>query len=64
MKSPGPFFRKEELRSPAALLFAGVYVFAVVIGLLTSAQQTFIYIGLSFGIALLIWLIIGLTDHL
>ena len=55
---------KEDVKSPAVLLFGAVYVFAVVLAFLSDPSQALVYIGMSLGILLLVWLIIGLTDKL
>ncbi|MFQ6101474.1 MAG: lysostaphin resistance A-like protein [Anaerolineae bacterium] len=63
MSHQSALFRKEDVKSPAILLFGAVYVFAVVLALLSDPSQALVYVGLSLGILLLVWLIIGLTER-
>lgn len=57
-------FRKEDVKSSAVLLFGTVYVFVVVLALLSDPSKASVYIGLSLGILLLVWLIINITKKL
>jgi len=62
MSRQPPLLRKEEVKSPAVFLFGAVYVFALVLALQSSPSQVLGYVGLSLGILLLVWLIIGITE--
>lgn len=54
--------KKEEVKSPVVFLFGAVYVFAVVLALLSDPSQALVYVGLSLGILLLVWLVLGITE--
>jgi membrane protease YdiL (CAAX protease family) len=52
---------KDSLKSPAVILFGATYVFAFILTLLSNPTQALIYLGMSLGILLLIWLILDIT---
>lgn len=54
----------EEVKSPVAILFALVYLCATVLAFRSAPLQALFYLGMSLGILLLVWLIIGLTETL
>ena len=55
---------REGLKSPVAILFALVYLLAAGLAFRSAPLQALSYLGMSLGILLLVWLIIGLTKKL
>lgn len=58
------FWTKAEIKSPALFLFAAVFVLAVVMSVLAAPSQGLVYVGLSAGIVLLVWLILDVTKKM
>ncbi|GAB4378996.1 MAG: hypothetical protein Kow0042_27970 [Calditrichia bacterium] len=58
------FIKKKEIQSSSFILFALVYLLALVLSAWASPWQALVYLGLSLGIVLLVWLIIGLTEKI
>jgi len=61
MTDQNPLLTKDDLKTPAVILFSATYVFAVVMAFLSNPLQALVYLGLSLGVLLLIWLILDLT---
>jgi membrane protease YdiL (CAAX protease family) len=55
---------KEEIKSPVVFLFGAVYIFAVVLSVLSSPSQGLVYVGMSAAITLLAWFILDLTKDM
>ena len=64
MLSQYPLLTENDLKSPAVILFAAVYLLALALALLSDPLQALIYLGMSLGTLLLIWLILDLTQKL
>jgi membrane protease YdiL (CAAX protease family) len=64
MSHQNPLLTKEEAKSPAVFLFGAVFVFAVVSSVLSAPSQGLVYVGMSAGIVLLIWLILDVTREM
>ena len=61
MTDQAPLLTKDDLKTPAVILFGATYIFAIVMALLSDPLQALAYLGMSLGILLLIWLILDLT---
>ncbi len=61
MTEQDPLLTKDSLKTPAVILFSATYIFAVVMAFLSDPSQALVYLGMSLGILLLIWLILDLT---
>jgi membrane protease YdiL (CAAX protease family) len=55
---------KDHLKTPAVILFGVTYIFAAVMAFLSDPLQALVYLGMSLGILLLVWLILDLTKKL
>ena len=64
MSHQNPLFKKEEVKSPAVVLFMTLYVAAVISSLFLNPLQALVYILMSMGILLLVWFIFGLTEKI
>ena len=64
MSHQNALLTKEELRSPAVFLFGAVFVFAAVLSVLSDPSQGLVYVGMSAGIVLLVWLILDVTKEM
>ncbi len=64
MHGQEPLFTRQALKSPAVLVFASVYILALMFALRQNAQQALVYAGLSLGLVFLVWLIVELTRKL
>jgi membrane protease YdiL (CAAX protease family) len=64
MSHQNALLTKGEVRSPAVLLFAAVFVFAVVLSMLSAPSQGLVYVGISVGIVFLVWLILDVTKEM
>jgi membrane protease YdiL (CAAX protease family) len=64
MSNQNTLLAKEEAKSPAVFLFAAVFVFAVVLSVLSSPLQGLVYVGMSAGIVFLVWLILDITKEM
>jgi membrane protease YdiL (CAAX protease family) len=64
MSHQNAFLTKVEVKSPVVFLFGAVFVFAVVLSMLSDPSQGLVYIGISTGIVFLVWLIFDVTKKM